>query len=730
MHKDVIKNRIIKYLVDDLGYPRNAINEIVYRRTNFSITLHLNLLGVVKIIIVGDNRNNEHLTENLNEIRFRLAKAKATFALYMTSKKYTWFKLDKDSTLKNIQELPLNFFLSTKLSNYQEKVLEFLCNRNQQDNKFLFKLQNRLEGYLNGFWFQGDDSHFNISFWNGSDWINKTDNIFLQISSDGSMELVLSAEDSVKKAQFFKYIASIITDFKQLKRNGKQINIWTKIFYEDWQKDYLQVLEEFISRDKIIIDTFLQNELARNNDLGINFLDKEKFEQQLEIALRYQDKLLTKEKEPIIKDTASNPQIIPNLLTLKNIGHFNSIEIDLSERVTCIFGENGIGKTTILRAFLLAITGANETTMVDLFNLKLQRFLKIENEEKGAIKYAQEGSISLDYNMGEPYRNKVVLIYRKENRLVEIKDDYARDKKYFGATFDQNFYKNLIIGYSQIQGRNSRKQTNGLPSESIKEPNVKDILPLLYDEEDDRFEQLSDWLIGLEGDAQKKGEGSGERKVRDIVFEVISEITEMPISFKDVNHKDRLLWVSINNNQVVLFSLLSQGYKNLFSWVGHFIKRLAEANEYSIEFAEAPAIVLIDEIATFLHPKWQRNILNVLANKFKNARFIITTHSPLVASHLSIKSKALYIINPDGTVTREKHIYGRHLKSIFYDWMGVVPRPKAIQDKIDKLYVLIDEETGEGMKKAKALMAELALDLGDDDGDLVQAKTLIDLFEE
>lgn len=42
--------------------------------------------------------------------------------------------------------------------------------------------------------------------------------------------------------------------------------------------------------------------------------------------------------------------------------------------------------------------------------------------------------------------------------------------------------------------------------------------------------------------------------------------------------------------------------------------------------------VLIDEIATFLHPQWQLDFVPALRELFPNAQFILTTHSPFVCA--------------------------------------------------------------------------------------------------
>jgi predicted ATP-binding protein involved in virulence len=43
-----------------------------------------------------------------------------------------------------------------------------------------------------------------------------------------------------------------------------------------------------------------------------------------------------------------------------------------------------------------------------------------------------------------------------------------------------------------------------------------------------------------------------------------------------------------------------------------------------------PAIVLVDEIDLHMHPKWQRDIMQFLTDRFPNTQFIVTAHSPLV----------------------------------------------------------------------------------------------------
>jgi energy-coupling factor transporter ATP-binding protein EcfA2 len=76
-------------------------------------------------------------------------------------------------------------------------------------------------------------------------------------------------------------------------------------------------------------------------------------------------------------------------------------------------------------------------------------------------------------------------------------------------------------------------------------------------------------------------------------------------------------------------SQLSDGEKRLFSIFADIARRLSLEGDLS-HFNMRPAVVLIDEIDVHLHPKWQRKIVPALAELFPTCQFIATTHSPFV----------------------------------------------------------------------------------------------------
>lgn len=80
---------------------------------------------------------------------------------------------------------------------------------------------------------------------------------------------------------------------------------------------------------------------------------------------------------------------------------------------------------------------------------------------------------------------------------------------------------------------------------------------------------------------------------------------------------------------VFLLDQLSDGEQRLFSLFADIARRLSLENPPH-EMRSSRAIVLIDEIDVHLHPKWQRRIVPALEDLFPDCQFIATTHSPFV----------------------------------------------------------------------------------------------------
>lgn len=85
---------------------------------------------------------------------------------------------------------------------------------------------------------------------------------------------------------------------------------------------------------------------------------------------------------------------------------------------------------------------------------------------------------------------------------------------------------------------------------------------------------------------------------------------------------------------------ISDGCRSIYATVLDLVHGMAEVYGVDQLFEDtpeggirvkAPGVVLIDEIEAHLHPKWQRDIPEWFKTHFPKVQFIVTTHSPLVA---------------------------------------------------------------------------------------------------
>ncbi len=75
------------------------------------------------------------------------------------------------------------------------------------------------------------------------------------------------------------------------------------------------------------------------------------------------------------------------------------------------------------------------------------------------------------------------------------------------------------------------------------------------------------------------------------------------------------------------FNELSEGYKSTVIWLYDLVSRLVENQKEVKKLKDFKAIVLIDEVDLYLHPKWKYDFVYNLRKVFPNIQFIMVTHS-------------------------------------------------------------------------------------------------------
>jgi len=328
-------------------------------------------------------------------------------------------------------------------------------------------------------------------------------------------------------------------------------------------------------------------------------------------------------------------------LEIENVLCFKNKQVlDLSDKNgnpaqwTVILGDNGVGKTTLLRCLArmepyVAIREVRDDNlgtlgidlMLPLFNLLSDEELEIlYKSQVTTIAYLIYGASLNDFkNLSSDIINSQaettsLRFFKKPSpspeRVVSLRKKKLFELKCYG------YGANRKIGKTSLSEFLSSDRTATLFSDNADLINAEewllqtDYAALSSTSEDNQFTKrlilVKEILKNLLPD------------VDDI--RIASPTNEIPRPTAEFH--THYGWVSLSN--------LSLGYRSVIAWMVDLAARMLERYPESDDPLSEPAIVLVDEIDLHLHPKWQRTIMDFLTERFPNTQFIVTAHSPLV----------------------------------------------------------------------------------------------------
>ena len=118
----------------------------------------------------------------------------------------------------------------------------------------------------------------------------------------------------------------------------------------------------------------------------------------------------------------------------------------------------------------------------------------------------------------------------------------------------------------------------------------------------------------------------------------------------------------------ITIDYLSDGEQMLLMLVADIARRLAIANPSLKNALRGKGVILIDEIELHLHPQWQRLVIPGLLGTFPNCQFIVSTHSPQIATH--IKKENIFLLKDSQIVSAESLTSVGDSDSFWDEFMG------------------------------------------------------------
>lgn len=420
-------------------------------------------------------------------------------------------------------------------------------------------------------------------------------------------------------------------------------------------------------------------------------------------------------------------------LSLAHYRGFEQIDVTFDHRVTVIAGVNGVGKSGVLHALAVLFS----QTLPAFTQASAKPVLHFDTDDILVGKPTME--LSLEFQI-EDQRCHVEVIRARSDEdddadlhgilLENIRTEAVRtgqldaaqlETKRVLAQFKTRPAQPLVVLFSPQRQLPGKPKT--LPkakpfaiSEAYKNALQRD--------RDVTLRQFMHWFHVQE--SFEDSSSATRKKVLDRLRKVVESFMD---GFRNLRIETKPLRLLMDKFNIPLaVNQLSDGERGMLAILFDLTRRLAIANPESEDpVSEGRAIVMIDEIELHLHPVWQRRVLSMFMDTFKNCQFIVTTHSPLLLGEVDATTvRFLYREDERVKSWTPEYAFGLDANRILEDLMDVKSRDEKTGKQLTELFRTIDAEQ---FTKARTSITLLSKVLGDNDPELTRARSMIAFLE-
>lgn len=474
-----------------------------------------------------------------------------------------------------------------------EELFEYLEQRRKADPSLVYRLRktNRSNKLLEGYWFLGGENYLVIGFWKGGNYHIKAPNIHILCWSSGYCQLEINTTDSDVKSNLVRERLTHQPNFKLKEPYSNKATITLVGNGPKEQLDY------FFANLWPTINGFIGNVIKKpwsfrgydNIHDPFGFIEEEEFEKDYAKIKRIREELLRVEKEHAKIGTGILQQF-----SISNFGPIKKLNIEqLPKDTQWVFltGENGVGKSSILRAL---------TTII------AHRI--IPNSEFNDISQPFNGQITI-----QNYKGQTTTYNRQDNVLIRKRKPLTGGFAAYGPMRLQTINHTL----SKTKHKTAKSKSSAFNSLFNNDGYLLSIET-----------EINHWIKESKIDLDER-----LTSIREILQEAIPNLAEVRFEFSRNSDKYETIFIERDNSKSVFpatyFQKLSSGYQSIFAMLSDMLVRLFQWQPDVNDASMLQGVVVIDELDVHLHPKFQKHLVEQITHAFPKVQFIASTHSPI-----------------------------------------------------------------------------------------------------
>lgn len=421
-------------------------------------------------------------------------------------------------------------------------------------------------------------------------------------------------------------------------------------------------------------------------------------------------------------------------IQLTNVRGFTDLKFDLTRPDgsyagwTVFTGDNGSGKSSLLKAIAVALTG-KETARA--LQPSFHRWVR-EGSTEGQIELTVVPEKGLDeFSSGGKTSYKsfsATVILRSSERdtgLEVVESQKTAARRGLWSAGAQGWFS---CGYGPF------RRVFGASSEAMR---------LMVGASTERFvtmfqeaaslAEVDQWLRNLN---HKKLENKPtETEHLALLIEILrDELMPNQITVDRVDSDG--LWLKDRTGLQLAWNDMSDGYRSALALLADILRHLI--NAYGIEgLTERGAdgklrivkggVVMIDEIDAHLHPEWQREIGFWLKNHFPKIQFLVTTHSPIICQ--AADENGLFVLPEPGGQDRPRALTSAEYKTVISsrpDTILLTPAfglqntrsPRAVEGRAEYAKLMAKQRAGASLTRDEQSRAQQLQLFADTDEEL------------